>query len=66
MTAWVRCTSPPKTDKLIRVRMRSGTETLVHRPVSGWWWGKATEREFGEGWQSKLPLEIVAYEEKPE
>ena len=60
------CTSPPKTNRPISVRFRSGTETLVYRPVSDWWWGKATEREFGAGWQSKLPLEIVAYEEHPE
>ncbi|MFN8994915.1 MAG: hypothetical protein ACK5X3_14815 [Pseudomonadota bacterium] len=63
---WIPCNSPSKTDKPIRVRFRSGTETLVYRPVSDWWWGKATEREFGEGWRSKLPLEIVAYEEMSE
>jgi len=60
---WIPCAKPPQTDRLIRVRFRSGTETAVARPVSDWWWGKATEAEFGEGWRSKLPLEIVAYEE---
>jgi hypothetical protein len=57
------CNKPPKTERLIRVRLRSGTETAAARPVRDWWWGKATEAEFGEGWRSKLPLEIVAYEE---
>jgi hypothetical protein len=60
------CSKPPSTDKPIRVRLRSGTETAVYRPVKDWWWGKATEAEFGESWRSKLPLEVVAYEEKPE
>jgi hypothetical protein len=60
------CSKPPSTDKPIRVRLRSGTETAVYRPVKDWWWGKATEAEFGERWRSKSPLEVVAYEEKPE
>lgn len=64
MTNWIKPTGkPPKTDKLIRVKLRSGTETQVYRPVDHWWWGRATETELGEGWRSKVPLEIVGYEE---